>query len=961
MAAANATIGALHVKLGLDSAQFQTGLKAAQGKLGAFGKLAGLSLAGVGVAAAGAGVALGLAAKRAIDAADEIGKTAQKIGVGVEALSGLKYAAELSDVSFEQLSNGLKKLGVNMAGAADGTGPAAGAFKQLGISVRDSNGNLRDTDAVFADVATAFSGMKDGALKTALAVAIFGKAGADLIPLLNEGAGGLAQMRKEAADLGIVISDETAAASEAFNDNLTRLKKVGAGVTTQLAAGMAPALASVTGAMVDLAKDTKFMSGVGQVLDATLRGLATGGVLVGAVFVGLGDVIRRVVAAILQVRQGKFADAFDTLKAGVDFQVKNIAAASGAITKIWSKTAVQTQAAKPKVADGVAGGVEGGAKRVKAARETIESEADKARKAFADFIADSEKDLANRGKTGDQVKADEARAKASDALTRGFNAEAAALLRVADAYEHANDNAAVAVDKTQTFGRAVDDLNEATKDLAQTTSSKIEDATRDFDDMASAVDQVFRGISNNDWVGALNGIVRAVTQLKTAFEAGATALQKFTAVGGAIAGVGGMVGGTAGGVLTGIGSGAAAGAALGSIVPGIGTVVGGVVGGILGGIGGLFGASKAKKRAKREAAERARLEAERKAAEEAATKRELEIRLMELAGDAAGAQAAREADLLKTLSPANAELQKQVWAQEQAAAIVAQRTALERDLLDASGDASASLKALRDDALKALPESLRGLQQAIFDVIDATSAVDAARSALADAADREIGALEDVRDRFADLGGSLRDFLGDLKDAAGGLDPRRALGSARAALDQLAPLIKIGNAEALAALPKVGKNLVDLSARFAPTAQAFAADRAKVAALVGAGVKVADATASNAQAQIDAIRASVDGQLGLGKTMLSVKAALDNLRGAIEAQTAAAAFAAEAQALARSLGAATAVPAVTLPSGGSQVADDLARALEPYLAGLVINTRATADHLDDVINGGLSITTTVAA
>lgn len=219
----NAKIGALHVSLGIDSAQFSAGLAKAQKGLGNFGALAGRTFAAVAAGATLAAGALGIAVKGAIDHADALSKASQKAGVTVEALSRLEYAAKLSDVSLEQLTGGLQKLSKGMADAAGGKGPAA-AFKALGIAVTESNGQLRDGNAVFADIADRFSRLEDGATKTALAIQIFGKSGADMIPLLNEGADGLKRYADESDRLGATISTKTAKASEKFNDTLTTVQ-----------------------------------------------------------------------------------------------------------------------------------------------------------------------------------------------------------------------------------------------------------------------------------------------------------------------------------------------------------------------------------------------------------------------------------------------------------------------------------------------------------------------------------------------------------------------------------------------------------------------------------------------------------------------------------------------------------------------------------------------------------------
>lgn len=241
--AGNSVVGALRVDLGLNSAQFRTGMKLAQGDISKFGKIAALSFAGLVTAAAGAAAAFGLAVRGAIDHADALNKAAIKVGTSVEALSRLEYAARLSDVSLDQLTGGLQKLSKSMADAATSkTSTAATAFKALGIAVTDASGQLRGSDEVFADVADRFSRMEDGATKTALAMQIFGRSGADLIPLLDTGTTGLKQMADEADRLGVTIDDETAIAAEGFNDTLTRIGAMLQGVANKVMEAALPAL-----------------------------------------------------------------------------------------------------------------------------------------------------------------------------------------------------------------------------------------------------------------------------------------------------------------------------------------------------------------------------------------------------------------------------------------------------------------------------------------------------------------------------------------------------------------------------------------------------------------------------------------------------------------------------------------------------------------------------------------------
>lgn len=249
------TIGSLFVQLGINTAQFVNGISSAQKRLSAFGGFFKSFLGGL----AGALTVGGLTAafKSVIDKADELGKTAQKIGIPVEELSKLEFAAKLADVGIDQLSVGIGILSKGMAEIAGGGkgGKVGPALAAIGVSAIDATGKLRPTIDVIGDVAEKFAAMEDGAGKTALALSIFGKSGKELIPLLNAGRDGLAETAAEAEKLGIVIDEKTAKASEDFNDDLTRLKSAMEGLTTSAVKQLIVSLNELTNALVDLVEN----------------------------------------------------------------------------------------------------------------------------------------------------------------------------------------------------------------------------------------------------------------------------------------------------------------------------------------------------------------------------------------------------------------------------------------------------------------------------------------------------------------------------------------------------------------------------------------------------------------------------------------------------------------------------------------------------------------------------------
>ena len=124
----------------------------------------------IGVATVGG---LGALIDRSISAADAIGKTADKIGVGVEALQELRFAAKASGVEQQTLDMALQRFTRRAAEAAQGTGEAKDALAQMGIALRDQSGNLRSSEDLLGDVADAFARIEDPAERVRLAFKLF--------------------------------------------------------------------------------------------------------------------------------------------------------------------------------------------------------------------------------------------------------------------------------------------------------------------------------------------------------------------------------------------------------------------------------------------------------------------------------------------------------------------------------------------------------------------------------------------------------------------------------------------------------------------------------------------------------------------------------------------------------------------------------------------------------------------
>lgn len=233
--------------------------------------------------------------KSAINAMDEAGKSAQKVGTSVEKFSALSFAASQSDVSIETLEKSLARLALRLDDAKTGTGAAAEAFKRLNIDPR----KFTDPADALVAIAERFAAMPDGVNKSALAIQIFGKSGADLIPLLNQGASGIRDLTEEARKLGVVFSEEAALAAEQLNDNLDKLRTAGKGASAALATELAGPLTQITNAMTEAAKQ-------GGLLEAAWVGLG-----------GLGALAFTDQLETLQQRLRRLNEEFDEATTGL--------------------------------------------------------------------------------------------------------------------------------------------------------------------------------------------------------------------------------------------------------------------------------------------------------------------------------------------------------------------------------------------------------------------------------------------------------------------------------------------------------------------------------------------------------------------------------------------------------------------------------------------------------------------
>lgn len=187
--------------------------------------------------------------------ADEILTLATQTGIATDKLQEFKYMEDLIDVDLSTITGSMTKLTKSMASAKDGTGSAADAFAALGVSVTDSNGQLRDNEDVFNDVIDALGAMENPTERDALAMTLMGKSAQELNPLIAAGSDKLEEFAEQARESGYVLDSEQLAKLGEADDAFRTYEKTVEGIKNQLAVGLAPAVTTVGGVFQDLVKN----------------------------------------------------------------------------------------------------------------------------------------------------------------------------------------------------------------------------------------------------------------------------------------------------------------------------------------------------------------------------------------------------------------------------------------------------------------------------------------------------------------------------------------------------------------------------------------------------------------------------------------------------------------------------------------------------------------------------------
>ena len=206
-----------------------------------------------------AGIGFVSMVRSTVEAAESLDKMTAKLGISAEALSELRYVAELSSVPVATLEMGLQRMTRRLGEvAALGRGEAKVALDALGLSA-EALVEL-PLDRQFEEIAEALSQVENEAKRTALAAKIFDSEGIRLVQTMRDGAAGIRELRAEGREFGVTVSQEMATAAADFTDEMGRVGARTQGVANVIVAELLPSLTELLRAFNGLGSPAKALS-----------------------------------------------------------------------------------------------------------------------------------------------------------------------------------------------------------------------------------------------------------------------------------------------------------------------------------------------------------------------------------------------------------------------------------------------------------------------------------------------------------------------------------------------------------------------------------------------------------------------------------------------------------------------------------------------------------------------------
>jgi TolA-binding protein len=301
------SVGSLTIEMAANIARLQKDMDSAKrtvdGAMSGIRKSVDGAIKALGALGAGLSItALAGFVKNAINLGDAMSDISQRTGVAVKDIAGLQMAFKYGGASAGAFESAMSRLS---KGIVDGNL----ALKAMQIQTQNADGSMKSTRQILGEVADRFASYEDGARKTALAIELFGKSGAELLPVLNGGSEGLAKFDEMARKLGLTLDTQTVEKMGEFNDTLGLIKDASTGFFTQIAVQLLPALQSMAQAFFDLAQNGELVKFFADAIKIAFQTVAVVGSDVAFVVVQIGKAFVALKDAAGEALSGNFAAA----------------------------------------------------------------------------------------------------------------------------------------------------------------------------------------------------------------------------------------------------------------------------------------------------------------------------------------------------------------------------------------------------------------------------------------------------------------------------------------------------------------------------------------------------------------------------------------------------------------------------------------------------------------------------
>jgi hypothetical protein len=263
-------VAALIVRVAADLADLKTGVADIGGTLDGMSTFA--ARAGSALAAAFSIQQIAGAAKDVVNMTGHVADLATKAGISAEAVQELDFAAKQSGSSFDAVSGALAKMA---NGLLEEKGGVIDMVKKLGLNVNELRAMA--PDMAFQRIAAAVAGIPDPMERSKAAMEIFGKSGAELLPVMTSD---IAALRQEAKDAGLVLSNDLVAAGDAAGDAFDKMQ-------TKIGALKAQAMLPMLELLTSMPESLQTVAGVALTVGPALSGIGTAIMLAGGPVVAL--------------------------------------------------------------------------------------------------------------------------------------------------------------------------------------------------------------------------------------------------------------------------------------------------------------------------------------------------------------------------------------------------------------------------------------------------------------------------------------------------------------------------------------------------------------------------------------------------------------------------------------------------------------------------------------------------